>query len=1140
MAGGDLAFRVLGPLEATYAGVAIPLAGGRQRAVLALLVCEVGHPVPVERLVDGLWGEAVPSGAVTSVQTYVFHLRQLLEPGRARGSAGSVLVTVPGGYRLDVDRRCVDLARFEDGVAAGDAAMKRHEPDRAVEAYSEALSLWRGDVLADLSDYDFVAPHRARLDELRAAAQQSRLEAELDLGHHVAVLAELGVLLSENPLREGLHAQRILALYRSGRQSDALAAYRELRSVLDTELGIEPSTPLQELHTRVLQHDPTLDWTPPARTAPARIVTTASPAPSATYGLPTSSYLREGQRRRIPALAVVAASVAALAGGADLPVLKAPTASATVAANAVSEIDASGRVVASIPVGTNPIALASSPGAIWVVNASDDTVSRINPATHAVQDQIDVGHEPRAIAITGDDLWVTNFRDDTVSRINVEAGREVATIEVGNGPAAIAAGPAGLWVANSGDNTIQRIDPATDTPEDPIDVDDGPDGLAVDGTSVWVSNGRSGTVWRIDASTGGSMTAPIRVGSGPRGIIRVGDDVWVADELSRDVTRINVDTLSTTATIQVGDGPTGLAFLDGSVWVAEKYSGDLVRIDSGTGKQQRIEVGAPVHGLAIADGRIWVTTGAFASTSHRGGTLRIATPILPGDFGSIDPARAYDLWTAAAERVVYDGLLAYHYASSDPQVVVPDLAISVPEPTDSGRTYTFNLRPGIRYSTGVEVRASDFERGVHRALLAKEGRPDFYAGIVGGQACIDDPASCDLSGGVVTDDATGRVTFHLVEPDPQFLYKLTLLVVPAPPGTPVGRLTSPLPGTGPYRIASDSKGAFTLDRNRNFRQWSASAQPDGFPDAISWVRTANAHQASDAVQDGRAELGELTGGGDPRSVGSLIERLRVSTPKRVHWTVGQSTAFAVLNSSVPPFDDLRARQAFNYAVDRNKVVQILGGASRAVPTCQLMPPGIPSYQPYCPFTIGPTDGHYAGPDLAKARELAKASGTLGTKVTVLDVVDDAYVPLEPYYAHVLRALGYRVTLLRLPYSRHNENIYYDPRNGIQVRSGFFAADYPLPSNFYDLVACGRSINTFPFSYCNRDLDGRAADATAKLQSEPGAALRDWTDIERELTDQAPLVAVANGVGTWVTSERVGNYQPGAQSIGPLVSQLWVQ
>ena len=174
---------------------------------------------------------------------------------------------------------------------------------------------------------------------------------------------------------------------------------------------------------------------------------------------------------------------------------------------------------------------------------------------------------------------------------------------------------------------------------------------------------------------------------------------------------------------------------------------------------------------------------------------------------SLDPARIYDLTSHEATRMVYDGLLAYHYSSADPQVLVPDLATAVPEPTDGGKTYTFNLRPGIRYSTGAPVQAADFVRGVHRALMKSDARPDFYKGIVGGRACIHHPTSCDLREGVDTDNATGRVTFHLAAPDPQFLYKLSLLVVPAPRGTPWGKFTSPpLPGTGPYRIATYDPG----------------------------------------------------------------------------------------------------------------------------------------------------------------------------------------------------------------------------------------------------------------------------------------------------------------------------------------------
>ena len=466
-----------------------------------------------------------------------------------------------------------------------------------------------------------------------------------------------------------------------------------------------------------------------------------------------------------------------------------------------------------------------------------------------------------------------------------------------------------------------------------------------------------------------------------------------------------------------------------------------------------------------------------------------------------------------------------------------------PKPTDGGRTYTFNLRPGIRYSTGAEVRASDFARGVHRALLAKTARPDFYAGIIGGQACIDDPASCDLSRGVVADDATSRVTFHLATPDPQFLYKLTLLVVPTPPGTPLGRIKSPLPGTGPYRIATyrhDKR--FTLARNTFFREWSASAQPAGFLDEIEWVKVPDARAAADAVQRRRADLAELGTGEkeDPASVGRLIDGLRVTAPSRLHRSIRQGTIFVALNSSVPPFDNLRARRAFNFAFDRTKAIKLAGGPTKALPTCQLMPPGIPSYEPYCPYTVGRSDGGYRGPDLAGARALVRASGTRGMHVTVTEVIGYFDYPLEPYLTRVLRSLGYRVRLRSLPNTPRNRAFLYDPRSGIQVQSGDFFADFPLPSDFYEILACTTSNAVLPFGYCNKDLDRRAAAATRMLQTEPGAALRAWTEIDRTLTDQAPLVPVDNPVIWWITAERVGNFQNGGDANGPLLSQLWVR
>ena len=242
----------------------LALGGRRQRAVLALLVCEAGRTVTLDRLVHGVSGDPPPAAAVGTLQTYVFHLRQVLEPGRARGSHDGVLATVPGGYRLAVPRSSVDLARFEDGVGAGDAALARREFTRAASEYGAALDLWRGEVLADLGDHDFVVPLRARLSELRLSALQSRLQAELDLGHHLSVVAELGALVAEHPLREGFHAQRILALYRCGQQSEALTAYRDLRELLIAEL--ESSRVRRfALNDRVLAHAPISTGTLPPR-----------------------------------------------------------------------------------------------------------------------------------------------------------------------------------------------------------------------------------------------------------------------------------------------------------------------------------------------------------------------------------------------------------------------------------------------------------------------------------------------------------------------------------------------------------------------------------------------------------------------------------------------------------------------------------------------------------------------------------------------------------------------------------------------------------------------------------------------------------------------------------------------------------
>ncbi len=244
--GTQLTFRLLGPLEVEAGGRPLALGGPRQRALLAQLLLSANEVVRRERLMDGLWGDEPPSTAANALQVAVHGLRKALGSGRiARQGPGYVLRAEPG----EVDRE-----RFETLVAQA----RGEQPAEAVRLLSEALSLWRGPALADVADAPFAGPAIAQLEERRLLAAEERIEAELALGRHAQLVAELDALIAEHPLRERLRRQKMLALYRSGRQAEALEAYAEARRVLVGELGIEPSKELHELESAILRQDPAL------------------------------------------------------------------------------------------------------------------------------------------------------------------------------------------------------------------------------------------------------------------------------------------------------------------------------------------------------------------------------------------------------------------------------------------------------------------------------------------------------------------------------------------------------------------------------------------------------------------------------------------------------------------------------------------------------------------------------------------------------------------------------------------------------------------------------------------------------------------------------------------------------------------
>jgi DNA-binding SARP family transcriptional activator len=279
----SIEFRILGPLEVLVGGEPVALGGPRQRALLAMLLAQANEAVPAQRLVDGVWDDSPPETAINLVQGYVSQLRKAL--GR------ETIATRGNGYSLSVAADDLDLSRFERLAQEATAARSAGDPAACSERLEEALELWRGPALSDLADIPVVRPIAARLDELRLAAIERRVEADLDCGRATEAAAELEVLTAEHPLRERLRALRMLALYRAGRQAEALEAYRDARRVLVEELGIEPGEDLQALESAILRQDPSLAAQPPGGSEPdsagmpRRTVLSAALATSALPGL---------------------------------------------------------------------------------------------------------------------------------------------------------------------------------------------------------------------------------------------------------------------------------------------------------------------------------------------------------------------------------------------------------------------------------------------------------------------------------------------------------------------------------------------------------------------------------------------------------------------------------------------------------------------------------------------------------------------------------------------------------------------------------------------------------------------------------------------------------------------------------------
>jgi peptide/nickel transport system substrate-binding protein len=625
----------------------------------------------------------------------------------------------------------------------------------------------------------------------------------------------------------------------------------------------------------------------------------------------------------------------------------------------------------------------------------------------------------------------------------------------------------------------------------------------------------------------------VGVGNGPTGIAFGAGSVWVANSLDGTVSRIDPRTNTVMATIRVGEGPDGIAVGHGVVWVSGEFSEAIVRIDPASNRVvERIPVANRPKGLAIAQNQIWFAVQP-SGVGHRGGRLVVATDLF---VGPIDP----DFGSPFVGGSVYDSLLGpVRRGGSEGTQIVPDLAVSLPVITAGGTRYAFQLRRGIHYSDGRPVRASDFRRAVARLFRGHWWAATLFGSLVDADACERRPPTCDLSRSVRTNDATGTIVFNLRRPDGEFQYNLGW-VTPVPPGTPdrIAR-THPVPGTGPYTIESYvPRRELKLVRNRYFHVWSKAARPDGFPDEIEFrLHPKNGDAAIAAVERGQADIALAS----PRR---RLEEVETRYASQLHLNPSSASMFFLfLNTRLAPFDDVRVRRAVNYAVDRAAVAKAQGGPALARPTCQIRPPSVAGYRPYCPYTVDPSPaGEWKAPDLARARRLVAASGTRGTKVTVWTFPQVERAARETVSA--LQRLGYRTSIRRVALDGYFPKVL-DERTRAQagmfgwIGSSGSPPSYVLPQSLTcSSIRSGPQGNN-PSFFCDRPIDAQIARALRIQATDPDAATRLWPRIERELVDLAPWVPLYTPQYSDFVSQHVGNYQFNPVLL-VLLDQLWVR
>ena len=899
-------FRILGPLEVLDGGRQIPLGGAKPRSLLALLLLARGRPVSTERLIGDIWDGRRPDTAHKIVQLHVSSLRKALGEER--------ISTVERGYVLHIEQGELDVERFEELADAASGA----PPGEALKQLRAALDLVRGEPLDDLRLESWVGPEVAELEELVLSATVARIEAELALGRHTAVVRELERLVAAHPDREDLLRLLMLALYRCDRQTEALDAYRRAASRLRAELGLQPSPRLRQLERAILEHDPSLDLAEPTGAVPGA-------------GAPR-------RRPRWLLFVVAAALVAAIAIAAVVIRSDADDEKSLASLPpglTILEMP-SGRVVATFPLEDFPYPGLNAQHGRFTIGSVG--ITEIDPATGRKLRRINspLDEFNHALAL-GRDMWFTGRRD--LVRVDLHLGREVERYRLVDrdypfGLVGLAAGAGSLWVASKEAGEVLRVNPANGRVQARIPMKS-PWWLAYASGAVWAVSDQGG-LRRIDASTN-SVTAVAPVPKPLSWVAAGGGFAWTANETKGTVYKVD-ETGEIVATYRTGDGARSVSFANGVLWVANSDAGTLSAIDAVSGAVRTYRFGHPV-GDAVAVGRyVLLYIGEGLTPEDRiaaleGTVAKLVIPIFTLD--PTDPALASEPVALEIERATTAGLLA-HVVGAGLQL---ELAAAMPTVSADGKTYTFRVRRGLQFSPPSKalITADVIRDSVERALSPKLGsvRPGapFLRDLVGLPA-YERGTRAHISGVRVRGDA---ISFTLTAPSPDFLERISLpFFSPVPPGTPAitggvsaeAALSSP----GPYYIAGRVNGEWAiLKRNPNYRGLS----PGPF-DAFALREGLDPEQAVSRVQNGEFD-GLLLDDALLQTESAVARRFsRDQSAGSVTYRAfpTRTVRYLALNAGTGPLRDAALRRAIAAAIDRRALAVV----QDATPTDRLLPP----------------------------------------------------------------------------------------------------------------------------------------------------------------------------------------------------------